>query len=184
MTDWPHSPMHRLDASGVYMVTASTYQKAALFGRRTKLDLLQRQLFDVSAKHGVALQAWAIFPNHYHFIARLTQPRVLAALIREFHSTTARTVNELDGTPGRKVWFQYWDSHIVQQRSFFARLHYVHRNAVHHGVTRLAVNYPWCSAAWFVRLTSPAFRKTILAYPIDRLRTRDDFPVSPLETLV
>jgi putative transposase len=184
MAEWPHSPVHRLDAAGTYMVTAATYGKVSIFGSRAKLGLLQQELFEVSQKHEAALQAWSIFPNHYHFIAQFRQPNTLKLLIRELHSRTARSVNEVDCVPGRKVWFQYWDSRIAEQRSFFARLHYVHRNAVHHGVTRVATNYPWCSAAWFVRHTTPAFRKTILAFPIDKLRTRDNFDVPPLGSLL
>jgi len=45
MPDWPHAPIHRLDARGTYMVTAGTYRKEALFNSKSKLDLLQARLF-------------------------------------------------------------------------------------------------------------------------------------------
>src|ERR1700689_3090201 len=43
----------------------------------------------------------------------------------------------------------------------FARLHYVHRNPVHHGLVRAATAYPWCSAAWFETEAPASFRKTV-----------------------
>jgi putative transposase len=87
-------------------------------------------------------------------------------------------VNERDSTAGRKVWFQYWDSHLSFEKSYFARLRYVHENAVHHGLVSVASNYPWCSAGWFERSAEASFRKTILSLPCDTINVRDDFEVS------
>jgi putative transposase len=162
------------------MLTACTYRRVPVFNSRAKLDLIAGQLFNASEKYGAELQAWAIFPNHYHFIARFGGPPRLTALVREFHALTARTVNRWDSAANRRVWFQYWDTHITYSRSYYARLNYVHRNPVRHGVAKIAENYPWCSAGWFARLAEPSFRKTIDSYPIDRLNVRDDFDVEPI----
>ncbi|MFZ0520735.1 MAG: transposase [Candidatus Acidiferrales bacterium] len=178
MPDWPHSPLHRLDARGTYMVTAGTYRKEPFFGSSERLTFLQEQLFVLCAEHSTALQAWAIFPNHYHLIARLERPADLRVLVQHFHSVTARELNRLDGAPGRKIWFQYWDSQIFYQKSYFARLRYVHENAVRHGIVARAANYAWCSAGWFERKAIPGFRKTVLAFPCESLQVPDEFPVS------
>ena len=178
MTDWPHAPIHRLDAAGMYMVTAGTYKKEPLFNSRTKLNLLQSELFSRALAHGAALQAWAIFPNHYHWMAKFTDAARLTNLVRELHSSTARSLNEMDRTPNRKVWFQFWDSHIAYQRSYFARVNYVHRNAVHHGIVRVASSYDWCSAGWFEREATPAFRKNVLSFPATRPTVPDDFAIA------
>jgi putative transposase len=89
--------------------------------------------------------------------------------------TTAKALNEMDGTPGRKIWHQYWDSRITYQPSYLARLQYVHHNPVHHGVALNADNYEWCSAAWFARTAEPAFVRTVASFKTDRLNVRDDF---------
>jgi putative transposase len=81
----------------------------------------------------------------------------------------------MDGQPGRKVWFQYWDSRISLERSYFARLNYVHNNPVHHGLADKAENYPWCSAAWFGRNAPASFVATVKSSKADRLRVPDDF---------
>jgi len=61
------------------------------------------------------------------------------------------------------------------EKSYLARLNYVHHNAVKHGLVRLANQYPWCSAAWFEREASPAMVASIYRFKIDKLSVRDDF---------
>jgi putative transposase len=178
MTHWPHAPSHGLSGGGAYMVTSGTYGKQPFFNSGQRLNLLQANLFDQASGCGAALQAWAIFPNHYHFIAAFEEPRKLRDLVRGLHSVTAKRINEMDGSAGRKIWFQYWESRITFERSYFSRLRYVHENAVHHGIARVARNYPWCSAAWFERTSSPGFRKTVLSFGCSRLPIPDDFAMS------
>jgi putative transposase len=73
------------------------------------------------------------------------------------------------------VWDQYWDTHLTFQKSYLARLHYVHNNPVHHGLASIASAYPWCSAAWFERTASPSFVQTVYNFPSDGLNVQDDF---------
>jgi putative transposase len=159
------------------MLTASTYQQVPRFNSREKLDLLERRLFELAEEQGIALQAWALFPNHYHLLAHLESQGALLPFIRRLHSSTGKFANEMDGTPRRRVWFQYWDSQITFEKSYFARLHYVHCNAEHHGLVPVATRYPWCSAGWFEREASPSLRKTILSMPYDRVKVFDPFTV-------
>ena len=123
MRDWPHSPVHRLGETGAYMVTAATYRQQSLFGSRSGLDMLCEGLFGVATEFLWELQAWAVMPNHYHFVALSpASPGTLVSLIRKLHSITARALNDENATPGRRVWFQYWDSHITFERAYLARL--------------------------------------------------------------
>jgi len=158
------------------MVTSGTYDKQHLFDTPEKLTHLQDRLFELAVQYGWSLQAWAAFSNHYHFIALApSDPKSLQVLVRHLHSVTARELNQADGTPGRKVWFQYWDSHITYENSYRARLNYVHRNAVHHGLVADPREYAWCSAGWFEGTASPAYHKAVSNTPISRLSVRDDF---------
>ena len=159
------------------MVTAGTYRKLPVFNSRSRLTLLCDALLKLSLEHGWQLQAWAVFPNHYHFVAVPASGEPLRNLIGHLHSVTARDINRADRTAGRKVWFQYWETSLTYQNSYFARLHYVHDNAVRHGLVRLASNYLWCSAGWFERKAAPSFRKMIASFPTDRVTVSDPFEV-------
>jgi len=66
MSDWPHAPVHRLDAAGAYMITAGTYLKVHLLNSPEKLNSVQEQLLSLAVKYGWKMQAWAILANHYH----------------------------------------------------------------------------------------------------------------------
>ena len=178
MPDWPHSPVHRLTEAGAYMVTCGTYLKAHHFRARERLAMLCEALLGGAAKYGWNLQAWAVFSNHYHFVALSpADAGNLRTFLNELHSQASGAVNREDGAPGRQVWYQYWDTHLTFERSYFARLSYVHRNAVHHGLVKEPCSYPWCSASWFQRRAATSFYTTIMKFGIERLKLPDDFKV-------
>lgn len=173
--DWPHSPSHRLTHPGTYIVTAATYRKLPLFNTPTLLTQLTNMLLDLAQSHSWILQAWAVFANHYHFIGESEHPESLRRFVRELHALSAHALNYKQNIPGRKVWFQYWESQITFHRSFLARLHYDHNNPVHHRLVQCASRYEWCSAAWFARESPAAFRKAVYSFPTDQLKIPDDF---------
>ena len=81
----------------------------------------------------------------------------------------------MDGAPGRKVWHNYRETRLTYQRSYLARLNYVHQNPVRHGLVAVANQYPWCSAAWFERTASAAMVKSIYRFKIDAVKVCDEF---------
>ena len=118
MSFWPHAPIHRLGQTGAYILTSATYQKAHYFRSVALIDFLQENLFTLAKQYDWQLQAWAIFSNHYHFVALSPlNPSSLRGMISHLHSISAKEANRLDNTPGRKVWFQYWDTHLTYERS-------------------------------------------------------------------
>ena len=174
--DWPHAPVHRLDSRGVYMVTAATIHKQHLFASTEALDLLENQLLSLALKYEWHLHAWAVFPNHYHLVARSTQemPR-LREFLSHLHTKTSSELNRMDDMIGRSVWFNFWDTKLTYERSYLARLNYVHQNPVKHGLVNVANQYRWCSAAWFERTAASATVKTVYGFKIDKLNIADDY---------
>jgi len=183
MPNWPRSPTHRLESAGAYMVTAATYRKQPLFRTGNRLAYFCETLLDLAPRYDWKLEAWAVFPNHYHFVATSQQKGInLPRFLGHLHAVTGREINLQDDTPGRKVWFQYWDSHLTYARSYLARLNYVHCNAVRHGLVQQPEHYAWCSAAWFEREAGGAFRRIVMELRSDRVKVLDDFDVSPDDT--
>lgn len=174
--DWPHAPVHRLDSRGVYMVTGATLHKQQFFRTHEALDLLEGELLTWARKYELHLHAWAVFANHYHLIARSIQETPqLTKFLSHLHTKTATELNRLDGTAGRSVWYNFWDTKLTYERSYLARLKYVHQNPVKHGLVAVANQYPWCSARWFERTAAPATVKTIYGFKIDNLNIADDY---------
>ncbi len=177
VNDWPHAPPHRLADHGVYMVTAGTYGKVHRFRGKDRLDFLEGLLLKTAAEFNWAVEAWAVFSNHYHFIAEAPREGAesMRAMLRKVHSISAKWANQQDATPGVKVWHNFMETHITTEKSHLARLHYVHANAVHHRLVLIPNQYEWCSAAWFERHSSSARVKTVYGFPVDRLLASDDW---------
>jgi putative transposase len=174
--DWPHAPVHRLSCNAVYFVTSGTLHKHHYFDTPLKRDLLERLLLSLAKERGWQLEAWAVFANHYHIVVRGDPSSTnLRAFLHRLHGVSSHDLNKMDGVPGRQVWFNYRDTRLTHQYSYLARLNYVHQNAVKHGLVQVASQYPWCSAAWFERVASPAQVKTIYRFKIDRVNVPDNF---------
>ena len=180
LPDWPHAPVHRLRDAGTYIVTAGTYNRAHHFRDAERLSYVTNSLLALASKYGWKLQAWAVFSNHYHFVAESAQPRTLRRLLQYLHSVSAKHINKIDGAPGRPIWFQYWDTLLTYEKSYLARLRYVHMNAVRHGLVQEPGAYPWCSAGWFERSASPSFYTTVMRFPSDGVSIPDEFEVLPI----
>ena len=175
---WPHAPVHRLTEHGIYFVTAGTYQKLHHFRGSERLAVLHRGLIKVCSNFGWRLEAWAVFSNHYHFVAESpTTAETLPAMIGLLHERTAKWINKLDQTPKRKVWHNYRETQLTFERSYLARLNYTHQNPVKHGLVKRANDYPWCSARWFEKESSPAMVKAITRFKTDNVKVPDDYEV-------
>ena len=165
-----YEPMHNL-ATG----------KRMLDGRRIldRLCVLHRGLLRVADDWGWQLEAWAVFSNHYHFVAHspanTENASNLGMMLGNLHEKTAKWVNRLDQKPGRKVWHNFRETRLTYEKSYLARLRYTHENAVGHKLVPVANQYPWCSAGWFERTAMPAQVKTIYGFNIDRVQIYDDY---------
>ncbi len=158
------------------MVTAATLNKAPYFKENLELDLLHDLLLELAEHYKWRLEAWAVFANHYHFIAHSqVDPTSLGKLIAHLHASSARKLNNLHQIAGRKVWYQYWDSQITFQKSYLARLNYVIKNPERHKIVTNASQYKWCSASWFENNTSKAHYETVMGLNSDSINIRDDF---------
>ncbi len=174
---WPHAPPHFLVGQGTFMVTASIYQRVHHFGSRKRLRHLTNRVLSTAEDSGWKLEAWAFMANHYHWIGKSPESgaETLSKWIAAVHRDSARFVNGLDETPGRKVWHNYRETRLTFEKSYLARLHYVIQNPVKHRLVTSAVDYPWCSAAWFERNASTAFQATVESFKTHRLQIDDDF---------
>ena len=175
---WPHAPPHHFTPGGTYVVTAGTLGRKACFDTPARLDLVLGLLFENGEAAGVELEAWAILRNHYHLVANFAAARAgltLSRWLAGFHAAIGRELNKLDDAAGRRVMHQHWDTELTFEKSWLARLHYVHHNPVHHRLVATAAEYPWCSARWFETNASAAFVKTVRSFKIDRVHVPDDF---------
>ena len=162
------------------MVTGGTYRKAHHFAGRQRIEVLHRGLLSVAAEFGWNLEAWAVFSNHYHFVGHSpADPQTLSKMLGKLHGLTAGWVNRMDGKAGRKIWHNFRETRLTHEKSYLARLHYVHSNAVKHGLVLTPSAYPWCSAGWFEKTASSAQVNVIYSFPTDKLNVFDEYAPDP-----
>ncbi len=176
--DWPHAPPHRLESAGVYFLTARTAEARHLLADDSMKDWFQETLFTVVEQFGWQLEAWAILSNHYHLIAHShpdgESAESLRRLVRKLHSLTTKELNRREDQPGRtRLWQNFRETHLTHQRSYLARLHYVHQNAVHHKLVSIGSDWKWCSARAFKEAVTPAWLKTITSFKYDEIAKND-----------
>ena len=168
--------MHRISEQGAYIVTAGTNGKEHFFRGSDRLDFLEEKLLTLAKEFRWDLEAWVVFSNHYHFVANSrAESASLDIFLKQLHAETALEINGREHQRGRQVWFNYWDTQLTYEKSYLARLNYVHQNAVRHGLVPVANQYRWCSAAWFERAASLAQVETIYSFKIDQIKVVDDY---------
>ena len=174
---WPHAPPHWVFAPGSYFVTASTFHRERILDTPAKLDAVTQRLLETARKFGWTLRAWAVLNNHYHFVAQspAASAESLRDWLKEFHRTAAMHVNELSAMRGRRVWMNFRETRLTHQTSYLARLRYVNENPVHHRLVARAMEYRWCSAAWFEANAPKSFVASVARFKIDKLKIWDDF---------
>jgi putative transposase len=173
---WSHAPPHHFTPHGTYLITAATLHRKPLFDSDTKRDLFRDTTFELAKSYELILEAWAFFANHYHLIAGFENTRTTHRdFLQHLHRELALRLNRIDATSGRRVMYEFWDTHLTFEKSWLARLNYVHQNAVKHGLVALANRYPWCSAAWFESNARSGFVKSVYSFKTDRITVPDDF---------
>ena len=173
--DWPHAPPHRIGEGRVFLVTARCVDRALRFDTEERRDLLLERLQTLSVHYGWKLEAWAVLANHYHFVALCDEQETgsLQKWLRHLHGDSARHINRLDSAAGRQVWHNFRETKLTYQRSYLARLNYVHHNPAHHRLVKDAAQWRWCSAAAFERAVTPAWAKTIASFRYDGIAAAD-----------
>lgn len=170
-----HSPPHWFVSNAIYMVTGSTLYGKPLLDSDAKLINFYEALIERANILKWSLDAWVVMPTHYHFIARSPENALsLKSLIQAVHSINAKFVNGIDAKPGRKVWYNYWDSCIQSERSYYARMRYVIMNPVKHGLVQNPEDYLFSSYKYFLENSEPDFQKVVLSCT-DNVQIEDNY---------
>jgi hypothetical protein len=97
------------------------------------------------------------------------------ALIRGVQTKTAKYVNALDKTHGRRVWHNYWDNCIRTEKDLIARLKNIHMNPVKHGQVKDPLEYPYSSYRLFVQSASSSFVRDVERQELDKIKVHDPY---------
>jgi putative transposase len=194
-------PPHIYAQNAVYFLTGSTlrHQRFLAVGERRLLlhDILDNAIED----YGVTLYAWVILADHYHLLIKIGDVAPLWKFIKRFHGESAIRLNKLDQTPGRQVWYQYWDRFPRNDKDFWSYFNYIHINPIKHRYVQVQdgsiisegrqlriqpgqqadvhaclAAYPYSSYSYYVDTYGEEFMTDVwMKYPIPDYIEHDDF---------
>jgi putative transposase len=130
-------PPHIYKDNACYFVTASIVHGRRLLKTDAKRALVRDVLRKAIKQYGIRLYAWVILANHYHLLLGTSDVAPIYKFIKRLHGDSAVQLNKLDNTPGRKIWYQYWDRFPRNERDFWAYYNYIHINPIKHGYVRI-----------------------------------------------
>ncbi len=130
-------PPHHYEANACYFITARMVRRQHLL-QGDRPALLRDVLKDAVRDYDITLYAWVILANHYHLLLLTGETIPIFKFIKRLHGKSAILLNKRDATPGRQVWYQYWDTSPRNQRAFWSRFNYIHINPLKHGYVHVA----------------------------------------------
>jgi putative transposase len=148
-----HSPPHLdLEFDLQYLVTAACYEHEEIIGKSSaRMTECEDDLLKVMHELCSATYAWCVLPNHYHLLLKTERIKDLRHALARLHGRSSYRWNGEDAARGRKVWFNCFERPMKSERHLWASLNYVHHNPVHHGYVPRWQDWPWSSAADFLR---------------------------------
>jgi putative transposase len=171
-----HAPTHLFLTDYHYFITAGTYRRKPYFDSDAQKELLFNTISETLKDNCGELQGWVILANHYHILTKLKDAFLLPQTIRKIHSISAVLVNKSSKQPGRKIWYQYWDECIRDERDFYAKLNYIHLNPIKHGYVNDPESYEFSSYNFYFKTEGKDWLDDILKqFPPGKAEKEDDF---------
>ena len=174
---YEHNPTHLFRNYAKYFITGAIYEKKHLMvAPETKIAVVE-YMFKSFAAQGWQIEEWVLLNNHYHLLADASENAdVLPILINNFHKFSAIWIKKHvpESADAKPVFYNYWDTCIDYERSYFSRINYIWNNPVKHGYVADPKDWPWGS--FISRIKSQTeVQKIMTNFPCDRTRVYDDF---------
>ena len=165
-----HHPPHIYLDNSIYFITARIYQKEKILNTDQKKKILFENLWNEFGKIGYNLYAWAILDNHYHIEFKTKLGNNLGEALNLIHGKTSFEINKLDNVRGRKIFQNYWDHCIRNEKDFYQHFNYIHHNPVKHKYVKNqdeVSNYKFCSYKQWINKRGEDWTSDCFAtYPI------------------
>jgi len=176
-----HTPFHLYLDDEIYFITARTLDNIKHFNSTAKLQMLLECVDKAVSKYNIHLYAYVVLHNHYHLLMKLPEGKELENFIRYIHGKSGKLIKNWkikpSGLDHKRIWWNYWDNCIRDEKTFFTKINYVHHNPVKHGYVKKMENYKYsCYNNYINKYESEFVDDMFEQYPIvDFTDPNDDF---------
>ena len=148
-----HSPPHRVGKTDYYHLHATCFEHKPIIGTTPeRLSEFTERLLETMKQFLAIVFAWCVLPNHYHLLIKSTDILMLFKEIGKLHGRLSYLWNGEENCRGRKVWYNFRERYIRNQRHFWIVMNYIHHNPVHHGYVKHWQEWPFSSAMEFIEM--------------------------------
>ena len=142
-----HAPPHLFRAGAIYMLTAHIYDQHPLIEESARKEDWATAFLRSASIYRWTVHAWVVLDTHYHVIVQAPKEDAsgLPRFVSSYHKYTGRKWNQEDQTPGRRVWWNYWDTCVKSEIEYRNRMNYIYRNPVKHGAVNTPSEYRFIS---------------------------------------
>jgi putative transposase len=134
---------HATNNGQTYFVTASTWQRRALFNNERWAELFMETLHSYRGR-GYLLHEYVLMPEHFHILITPleTIERAVQFVKRGFSFRAKKQLNS-----SMEIWQRGFSDHRIRDWDDFAvHIGYIYRNPVGRRLAASAANYQYCSA--------------------------------------
>ena len=134
---------HATNYRQTYFVTASTWQRRALFNNASWAKPFLETLQSYRGK-GYLLHEYVLMPDHFHVL--ITPEATLERAVQFLKGGFSFRVKKELGS-SMEIWQRGFSDHRVRDREDFEiHVGYIYRNPVGKGLVERAMDFPYCSA--------------------------------------
>jgi putative transposase len=144
-----HHPPHILVDNTWYFITAHTLGENDIGSEDFKIIWINT-IKELTKKFNYQLYAWVILDNHYHILCKVRDSKKLPTFINRIHGSTSYYINQKRNSQGKKIWQNYWDRIVRDERDFWIKFNYIHYNPVKHGYVTGPDKWAYSSYGYFL----------------------------------
>jgi putative transposase len=185
-----HNPPHLFIPNAKYFITGAAYKHKPIFRTQNAKSAVLKYMFKSFTNFDWQIEDWVILDNHYHLMASAPHDaETLSQVINNFHRFTSNWITKnvdcgdyvTTGLPKAthsktKRWmYNYWDTCITFEASYYARLNYIWFNPVKHGYVQDPSDWVFGSYYQRVKDESSKIKNLINQYPCDKVKVNDEF---------
>ncbi len=175
---YKHNPPHLFRPRAKYFITGVIYHKQKLLQSASAKHKLIHSIHLGFNSRGWKLEEWVVLHNHYHIMAEAPQRAdTLPFIIQDVHKFSAMWMKKYVKEAKRllRIWWNYWDTCITYEKSYFARLNYLWYNPQKHALISQAENWKFGSLYYRIQNNKEYVSRLRTEYPFNLVKVKDDF---------
>jgi putative transposase len=160
------SRLRRIEVGGRYFFITTNLAKRLPALSFAECDICLGELARVRRRRKFSLFAYVVMPNHAHLLL-WTVNSLLPGLMRDWKSASGFAIAKERGRKGAIWQPRYFDFILRRSSDFGMKFDYIHDNPVVAGLVSRPEEWPWSSAAFYMKKAAVAVQPDIFDVPAD-----------------